>query len=73
MTNKTSCNGCDKVRIKGQIIKTYILKHYITVRSAQLVIPTITSSKITSKYIQLQYISEATHQVKVKAHSPLPQ
>ena len=43
------------------------------VRSAQLVIPTITSSEITSKYIQLQYISEATHEVKVEAHSLLPQ
>ena len=72
-TNKTCCNRCNKVRVKGQIIKTYILKHYITVRSAQLVVPTITSSEITSKYIQLQYISEATHQVKIEAHSLLPQ
>ena len=36
------------------------------VRSAQLVVPTITSSEITSKYIQLQYISEATHQERSK-------
>ena len=34
------------------------------VRPTQLVVPTITSFEITS-----QYLSEATHQVKVEAHT----
>ena len=34
------------------------------VRLTQLVVPTVTSFEITS-----QYLSEATHQVKVEAHS----
>ena len=48
-TSKTNRYGRNKFRVKGQIAKIYIQKHYITVRPAQLVVPIVTSFEYNKK------------------------